>query len=555
MKKAPIAIFAYNRPAHFMKTIDALLKNELADESELFIFSDGPRSNEDRHSIEQVRKNARRIKGFKKVTLIERKINYGLADSIVEGVTTLIEKYGRVIVLEDDLVTSPFFLSYMNEALDRYAYDERVMHIAAYMPPIDTNGLPESFFLRQSSCWGWASWHRAWKHFTRDGKSYIQSFDRETIHRFNLDGAYDYWSQLIANEEKRLKTWAVYWYACVFERGGLCLHPRKSLVANRGFDGSGENCGKVSIMTGRLGRSKIEEFPEGADIFLENKIAIDRLKNFIYANQKAELGFKHIMKSKAFSMVKRLISNNNKSFIYLLINRLKNSANRMLIGAAINRQFIKTKFNYVTFGKNVQLTGVSDIRIGKGSCIGDNVWLNTNIRGSGIKMNIGRCVLIGRNSVISSCSLLEIGDYTFTGANVLVSNSLHEYNDISRLYIKGVKDTGPLVIEENCWLSFGVIIYGGITIGRGSIVGASSVVTTSVPPFTVVAGNPSKIVKMYNPVTEKWERVLNAKDQSIIEKDRLRIPLPSRKDYLNILSKYAQIKQIDPLCAGRARWI
>ena len=98
MKKAPIAIFAYNRPAHFMKTIDALLKNELADESELFIFSDGPRSNEDRHSIEQVRKNARRIKGFKKVTLIERKINYGLADSIVEGVTTLIEKYKSLLL-------------------------------------------------------------------------------------------------------------------------------------------------------------------------------------------------------------------------------------------------------------------------------------------------------------------------------------------------------------------------------------------------------------------------------------------------------------------------
>jgi hypothetical protein len=280
MKCSPIALFTYNRPNHLRYTVEALCANYLAKESRLFVFSDACKSENDREDVEQVREYIRKIDGFEAVNLIERKINYGLADSIVDGVTSLIGKYGRLIVVEDDLVTSPFFLSYMNEALDRYADDERVMHIAAYMPPIDTNGLPESFFLRQSSCWGWASWHRAWKHFTRDGKSYIQSFDRETIHRFNLDGAYDYWSQLIANEEKRLKTWAVYWYACVFERGGLCLHPRKSLVANSGFDGSGENCGIQTGMRYGLTTERIHGFPIKPEDFKENQLAIKRIKRF-----------------------------------------------------------------------------------------------------------------------------------------------------------------------------------------------------------------------------------------------------------------------------------
>lgn len=281
MKYSPIALFAYNRPNHLRQTVDALCANDLARKSQLFVFSDAHKSENDRDDVEKVRKYIRAIKGFANVDIIERKNNYGLADSIVEGVTTLIEKYGRVIVVEDDLVTSPFFLRYMNEALDRYADDERVMHIAAYMPSIDIAGLPESFFLRNSSCWGWATWQRAWKYFSRNGKRIVESFDRDTVYKFNLDGAYDYWSQLIANEQNKLKTWAVYWYACVFERGGLCLHPRESLVMNTGFDGSGVNCGDRSDQLSSLSSKLITYFPIRSEDFIENQLAVQRLQRYL----------------------------------------------------------------------------------------------------------------------------------------------------------------------------------------------------------------------------------------------------------------------------------
>lgn len=217
--------------------------------------------------------------------------------------------------------------------------------------------------------------------------------------------------------------------------------------------------------------------------------------------------------------------------------------------------FKKIIFPNVTFGNGVQITGIQDVKIGSGSCIGDNVWINTNHRGKGTTLKIGNCVLIGRNSVCSSASKIEIGDYTFTGSSVLISNSLHLYDDIEKLYIEGIKDCGQLVIEENCWISFGAVIYGSITVGRGSIIGAHSVVTKNVPPFSVIIGNPQKIFKMYNTQTKKWENTKNQKDIQKILNLRKRYPIPTREEYLNILIRNANIKNIDPLCAGRSHWI
>lgn len=242
MTVAPIALFAFNRPRHLKKTIDALAANSLALDSELYVFSDAPRSQDDYKLVEEVRHLIQNITGFKKVVPVFRAKNFGLADSITDGVTFLMKEYGKTIVVEDDIVTSPNFLEYMNSALDLYENHEKVMHIAAYLPPIKSNDLPETFFLNQTSCWGWASWARAWKHFSRDIKNIKEFYNLQKVHEFNLNGAYDYWSQLLANEQGTLKTWAIYWYAHVFARGGLCLHPRDSLVQNIGFDGSGQNC-------------------------------------------------------------------------------------------------------------------------------------------------------------------------------------------------------------------------------------------------------------------------------------------------------------------------
>jgi len=178
MTQAPIALFVYNRPWHTQKTIEALKKNELADSSELIIFSDGPRNEQAKDKVLEVRNFIKTIIGFKNVKIIEREKNFGLANSIIAGVTEIINEYGKIIVLEDDLVTSPFFLMYMNNALNVYENDDMVASIHAYVYPIK-DSLPETFFIRGVDCQGWGTWKRGWKIFEPDGQKLLSEIKKE----------------------------------------------------------------------------------------------------------------------------------------------------------------------------------------------------------------------------------------------------------------------------------------------------------------------------------------------------------------------------------------
>lgn len=213
-------------------------------------------------------------------------------------------------------------------------------------------------------------------------------------------------------------------------------------------------------------------------------------------------------------------------------------------------------FPGAVFGTGVQITGVAATAIGEGSCIGDNCWLNANVRDNRKHLRIGRCALIGRGSVLNVTSDLEIGDFTFTGANVLISEAYHRFADITRPYLaQGVGGKGGLTIEENCWLSFGVMIYGHLVIGRGSVLGAGAIITQDVPPFSVVVGNPQKIVRMYNPQSKQWEGIHSESDRERVEEARIRCPLPGREEYRAMLWKNSPVNKIDPLCAGRGVWV
>lgn len=236
---APVVLFVFNRPQHTRRTLEALRSNTLAAQTDLFIYSDAARADAERPAVDEVRRVIRSVRGFRSLTVIEQPHNRGLAQSIIEGVSSVVARHGRVIVLEDDLETSPDFLGFMNQALDFYAGQPQVMHISGYCYPMDTTGLPDTFFLAPASCWGWATWARAWSHFERDSARLLREMRPADIRRFNLDGAYDYFSQVRANAEGRINSWAVFWYATVFRAGGLCLHPRLSLVNNIGVDGSG----------------------------------------------------------------------------------------------------------------------------------------------------------------------------------------------------------------------------------------------------------------------------------------------------------------------------
>lgn len=259
MPLAPILLFVYNRPEHVKRTLAALEQNILAKESELFIYSDAARSPQDKASVAEVRKIIRTaLPFFKQVNIIERETNWGLARSIIDGVTTQINRYERVIVLEDDLIVAPYFLKFMNDALDTYQHEEKVGHIQACDFTQDAS-LPDTFLIKWTGSWGWATWKRAWKYFNPDGKALLEELQRRKLtYTFDFNGKYGYTRMLRRQIEGKNNSWAIRWNASLFLNDILSLNVGKSLVQNEGFDGSGTNCGGGNLYASRLWMNPIQ---------------------------------------------------------------------------------------------------------------------------------------------------------------------------------------------------------------------------------------------------------------------------------------------------------
>jgi Glycosyl transferase family 2 len=256
MTYSPIALFVYNRPQHTRQTVEALQINSLAGDSDLIIFADAPKTNQQAEAVREVRQYIHQVDGFKSVTIIEQETNFGLAKSIIDGVTTIVNERGRIIVLEDDLIVTPHFLDYMNRALDKYEREQKVVQISGYMFPVKLEIEEDALFLPLTTSWGWATWKRAWDLFDPDAKGYARvKADSALRKSFNLDGAYDYFSMLEAQLAGRVDSWAVRWQLSAFLMGGLTLYPRHSLVVNSGFDGSGTH----GVINGMLSKSGARE--------------------------------------------------------------------------------------------------------------------------------------------------------------------------------------------------------------------------------------------------------------------------------------------------------
>lgn len=282
---APIALFVYNRPEHTRRTIKFLQQNLLAEESRLYIFSDAAKNPNNQSLVAEVREIIHSVEGFKHVEIIERKSNLGLANSIIDGVSRLVKDYGKVIVFEDDLISSMYTLQYFNDALIRYQDEEKVMHIGAYMYPLKEENLPETFFYRAATSWGWATWDRAWKNFEPDIDLIISRFDQEKKHRFTIDGTMNFWKQIQEFKSGKNNSWAIRWYASIFLKGGLTLNPSKSLINNIGHDGTGIHSGMNDIYHVIINPQPIQSFPEKIE---ENQLVYHSIKNFL-KNRKGSL--------------------------------------------------------------------------------------------------------------------------------------------------------------------------------------------------------------------------------------------------------------------------
>jgi len=279
MLKIPVILFVYNRPVHTKKTITALRKNIGASETPLIIYSDAAKTQKDTPNVNLVRKYCKEINGFENVTLIERPYNFGLAKSISEGVTETIAKFGKVIVLEDDLETSPYFLLYMNTALEKYSEDKRVMHVNGYCPPIETGSEKDTFFYRVTQSWGWGTWSDRWKKYNNNSAELLDTLHKKKLlSHMDIDDTFHYSSTLKANARNDISTWAVKWYASCIRNEGLSLYPTQSLVQNIGNDNTGTNAKKTSQFQVQVSTQEIPVMKK--DILETDEIKMSMVKYY-----------------------------------------------------------------------------------------------------------------------------------------------------------------------------------------------------------------------------------------------------------------------------------
>jgi hypothetical protein len=243
--KIVIAVFAYNRPHVLEKTLTALKNNIGIENQTIIFFCDGPKTHANESEIKkinEVRELAKSTDWCKKVIVNESEINKGLANSLVAGITKTLQEYDAIIVMEDDIKTSPYFLRYITDALVYYKDNEEVVSISGFNYPLNLSDYnEETFFIRGADCWGWATWKRGWKLYENDGQKLLdQLIHSKQIKNFDFNGGYHY-SKMLVDTIKTNKSWAVKWYASAYVKNKLTLYPIVSYVQNIGVGVEGTN--------------------------------------------------------------------------------------------------------------------------------------------------------------------------------------------------------------------------------------------------------------------------------------------------------------------------
>ena len=246
---SPIVLFVYNRLLHTQQTIQALKKNHLATQSELFIFSDAAKGSKDKESVDAIRKFIETIDGFKKVTIYKNQYNAGLANNIIKGVSKILHEYGKAIVLEDDLITSPYFLSYMNKALNLYENQANIFSISGFNYPPEIFTLPSYYkydvYLNYRSCsWGWATWKDRWAKTDWAMTDYKEFSRRHHDKKLFNRGGDDLYDKLKDAMNGLTNSWAIRWAYTHYKYNAYAVYPRYSYINNIGFDNSGTHCKK-----------------------------------------------------------------------------------------------------------------------------------------------------------------------------------------------------------------------------------------------------------------------------------------------------------------------
>ena len=283
MLLSPVILIVYNRPDHTRQTLEALRQNELSEQSDLYIFSDAARSPEQEFNVAGVRKYIRTVSGFKNIFIHEREHNLGLAKNIISSVSQIISQYGRVILLEDDLITSPSFLIYMNQALEKYQKVLPVFSVSAYTPRyLEENALQEhpydSYFNYRNSSWGWGTWEDRWDKVDWQVTDFSQFAGNKHLQKQFNRGGDDLSDMLIAQQQGKINSWSIRFTYAHFKHDAVSLCPARSLIGNIGFDGSGTNCDTDILMK----NDRKREFNHKTDFAFPEEVVVNEkiMKSF-----------------------------------------------------------------------------------------------------------------------------------------------------------------------------------------------------------------------------------------------------------------------------------
>ncbi|MBQ3671876.1 MAG: hypothetical protein II921_10460 [Treponema sp.] len=263
-KLSPIVLFVYNRPEATEKTLQALSACHLADKSELFIFADGAKKGASSEQLEKINRTRQAIRAQKwcaSVTIAESDVNRGLAASVIAGVSGIMEKFGRAIVLEDDIVCEKSFLTYMNGALDFYEKNENVWSIAGFSPLLFSTARLKSdvYAGYRASSWGWATWQNRWSKVDWSVADYAEFMeDKGRQARFNRGGS-DMTNLLSMQMRGECDSWAIRWCYQQFKENAITIFPKKPQAKNIGFENDGTHSRK-SIL--QIFKTKTAEYTE-----------------------------------------------------------------------------------------------------------------------------------------------------------------------------------------------------------------------------------------------------------------------------------------------------
>ena len=289
MNYAPVAFFCYDRLDMARQTIEALMCNDGAAQTEVFAFCDAARSPQDVEKVLAVRTWLRSLPSgaFKAVHIVERPVNFGLNRNIISGITEVVEAAGRVIVVEDDIVTAPFFLQYMNNALEEYEGHKEVMMVGGHTQ-LNIPQKGDVYFSPHAQIWGWATWADRWQFF-RHYQSRAEALEGMTeaeIDALEYHGTFP----ILQGLDKPSHMWDICWNVEVHKRHGFCLTPTRTLVHNAGV-GGGTNYNKWMKWFGHY-----IEYPFAdrlPDVHRRPIAADDEIENKFYPEAMKDWGFKY----------------------------------------------------------------------------------------------------------------------------------------------------------------------------------------------------------------------------------------------------------------------